>query len=100
MEGEATANPPAQSPYTLHTERGAEATRVTLLRGPGREHFTVHHLVLWKLVISDDQLRSYQRTTTAMMRSKVDSVAVVVTGVQLVITRWCIYYSWLTTYIL
>jgi len=36
MEGEATVNPPAQSPYTLRTERGAEATGVTLLRGPGR----------------------------------------------------------------
>ena len=36
MEGEATVNLPAQSPYTLRTERGAEATGVTLLRGPGR----------------------------------------------------------------
>ena len=35
-EGEATVNPPAQSPYTLRTESGADATGVTLFRGPGR----------------------------------------------------------------
>jgi hypothetical protein len=31
MEGEATVNPPTQSPYTLRTERGLQLTEVKLI---------------------------------------------------------------------
>lgn len=31
MEGEATVNPPTQSPYTLRTESGPQLTKVKLM---------------------------------------------------------------------
>jgi hypothetical protein len=31
MEGEATVNPPTQSPYTLRTESGPQLTKVKLI---------------------------------------------------------------------